>query len=735
MTQRRRQSLIRAPYACLAIAAILTAVTATTANAVVPLTSDNVTYTGQTITSIDDLNFDIEAPSSFAVTTYNKPLTMKDTGVNGTVYSSGTPTIAHQDYIRDLDIDTAWSFGNDTTEPYNGAFEANLTTSITASIASELNEVALILFETGNGDSPTVQAYNGATALGTALEVTGSHWGNTGATSFAFSSGQDSVAVGLSLSDLGLTTGQTVTKFVFTATRNWDVTEIMANGNLVSAVDPPVTVPGVTVVDIGVDAHSVMGNSDWNTCLTLDASGNAYAAFVDSNLKNTVAKVTPGGVVTTQIIDTTDNADDKGHNTPSIAIDGDGILHVAYNMHNDNMRLLKSPAANSVSGTWVDEGGTGSPWGSGRFTYPAMSTAPNGDVYMSIRNRESGGPVQLFHYDNTAESWSSIAKFAGEDGYTAYLPAPYVDSDGKVHLSWHWQQGGPGAERQRGSYAVYDPSDDSFSKADGTEYIIPITTTTADLYQPSEADWGVKQIADTSLTVNDLGQPIIAYNFFREGDNDQRVLRLSRWDGSAWLRTDLEGPETGATLGDPVIVNRDGDLHIYYNDADGKLTLRSSSDDGLTFGDAITLTANAVRAAHVNIGTSIGDNQEAIFFLDPYDSYAAKVMFVDYAEVLTSRWLGDTNGDGFVNATDRANFELALGLAGAELIAKGFAFDPDFDNDGDADLDDFVMLRESFGNNYNLAPAVPDLSQAPEPTTMSLMALGALAILRRRRRK
>jgi hypothetical protein len=96
---------------------------------------------------------------------------------------------------------------------------------------------------------------------------------------------------------------------------------------------------------------------------------------------------------------------------------------------------------------------------------------------------------------------------------------------------------------------------------------------------------------------------------------------------------------------------------------------------------------------------------------------------------------GDTNNDGFVDDLDLANFQLAFGLAGADLIAEGFTFDPDFDNDGDADLDDFVTLRQFFGTNYNDAPAMPDLSQTPEPATMSLLALGALAILRRRRRK
>jgi hypothetical protein len=338
-----------------------------------------------------------------------------------------------------------------------------------------------------------------------------------------------------------------------------------------------VPVAGVTVVDIGVNGHSgIRGTSDWNTSLTLDASGNAYAAFVDINFKNTVAKVTPGGGVTTQIIDTTNNELDA-HNTPSIAIDGEGFLHVAYNMHHHPMRMRKSPTAYSVLGDWTDEGASMS----GAFTYPAMSTAPNGDVYMTVRNGRSNnsgttttgwGAANLFHYDISTGTWNDRGDFAQEVLYTAYLPAPYVDPDGKVHLEWHWDKKGPSqGNRQLGSYAVYDPIDQSFSKANDTEYTIPITTTTSDFYQPSETAWGGKGISDTSITVTDLGQPILAYNFFRQGDIDQRVIRVARWDGSEWQHEDLDGPETGTTLGDPAIVNRDGTLHIYYKDAESRM--------------------------------------------------------------------------------------------------------------------------------------------------------------------
>jgi len=102
---------------------------------------------------------------------------------------------------------------------------------------------------------------------------------------------------------------------------------------------------------------------------------------------------------------------------------------------------------------------------------------------------------------------------------------------------------------------------------------------------------------------------------------------------------------------------------------------------------------------------------------------------------------GDTNADGFVNAADTDNFESVFGLAGAELtdfidaLPPAEQFDPDFDDDGDADLDDFVTLRESFGNNYNLSPSAgANLATTPEPCSAVLMLLGLGAVIRRRKK-
>jgi hypothetical protein len=89
---------------------------------------------------------------------------------------------------------------------------------------------------------------------------------------------------------------------------------------------------------------------------------------------------------------------------------------------------------------------------------------------------------------------------------------------------------------------------------------------------------------------------------------------------------------------------------------------------------------------------------------------------------------GDANGDGDVDDLDLALFEAQFGL-------KGVGHSADVDGDNDVDLDDFVMIRGNFGFTSAPEPAAPDFSSTPEPATMSLLAIGGLLVLRRRRRR
>jgi len=93
---------------------------------------------------------------------------------------------------------------------------------------------------------------------------------------------------------------------------------------------------------------------------------------------------------------------------------------------------------------------------------------------------------------------------------------------------------------------------------------------------------------------------------------------------------------------------------------------------------------------------------------------------------------GDATGpggvpDGVVDALDLALFETQLGQRNPDQAC-------DFDGDGDVDLDDFATLRAEWGWTAPPAPE-PPAAETPEPSTMSLLAIGGLLMLRRRRRK
>ena len=91
---------------------------------------------------------------------------------------------------------------------------------------------------------------------------------------------------------------------------------------------------------------------------------------------------------------------------------------------------------------------------------------------------------------------------------------------------------------------------------------------------------------------------------------------------------------------------------------------------------------------------------------------------------LSSSVLGDTNSDFVVDAADFITVKQNFGRTDATLGAE----QGDFDKNGNVDWDDLQTLMANFSTRtIGEAPAVP------EPATLGLLAIDALAVLRRRR--
>ena len=100
--------------------------------------------------------------------------------------------------------------------------------------------------------------------------------------------------------------------------------------------------------------------------------------------------------------------------------------------------------------------------------------------------------------------------------------------------------------------------------------------------------------------------------------------------------------------------------------------------------------------------------------------------------VFPSSLLGDTNGDGLVNAADYIALKTNMGLGSGAALADG-----DLDNDGDVDFDDLQILQDNYvapgGGASGSTASSPPSGTVPEPATLGLLALGAMAVIRRRR--
>ncbi|MFF3392804.1 BNR-4 repeat-containing protein [Streptomyces sp. NPDC002669] len=233
--------------------------------------------------------------------------------------------------------------------------------------------------------------------------------------------------------------------------------------------------------------------------------------------------------------------DDNGHNQPSMARDGSGRLHVFASMHANSWRYFRTEAP----GTDVTDHAAELPDQGVGITYPVVTTAPNGDLYLAARAGSGADqrPGKLYRWDNAAARWSTVATFAGALNRSVYPDDLTVDTAGRVHLLYEWAKAPATAFRHQLSYLRYDPATGTFTDSTGTTLTTPVTPATSDVIQDltTGEEWSTDNtytgpaVQSAKLTL-DGSAPKIAYRYRSADSNSNFHVYYAYPSNNTWTR-------------------------------------------------------------------------------------------------------------------------------------------------------------------------------------------------------
>lgn len=312
-------------------------------------------------------------------------------------------------------------------------------------------------------------------------------------------------------------------------------------------------------------ARRLLGNSDWDIF-------NYTTGFNDPN----------------------SNATDS-HNTISLGIDGDGVMHMSWGMHNHNLIYRKSTAS-VLNSNPINFGGNLAMTSTNEnlVTYPQFYNLPDGDLLFFYRNGASGdGNTYLNRYDTATDAWSVVQHplFDGlSSSVNAYFNTLAFDSQGKLHATWT-DRSTPAFQTNHNIY--YGRSPDAgvtWTKMDGTPYVMPITEPTAELVVPIPQNSTL--INQTSMTVDKHDNPLVA-SWWAPGTsqgNFTRQYMLSYYDGANWKTSQIsnrpnEPLQTDATVRDlarPIVMVDDDNRTLVvmrYDQRNDVVTVGYSEDN------------------------------------------------------------------------------------------------------------------------------------------------------------
>ena len=258
-----------------------------------------------------------------------------------------------------------------------------------------------------------------------------------------------------------------------------------------------------------------------------------YVAYYDADRRLTVAARALSSASWTQVrLDETVAWD--SHNYIAMALDGDGRLHLAGNMHGDPLNYYRTEKPHDVTTFRQINRMTGQD--EQRATYPQFLHGSDGRLVFYYRDGGSGNGRRIFNvYDRNAGEWRRLLDEPRLDGrpadMNAYPHGPVRGPDGWYHLTWMWRDT-PDATTNHDIAYMRSPDLVHWETAGGEPLELPITPAdthvTVDPVPPGE---GLINMG-FALGFDHQERPVVSYHRYDRQGRSQ--IYNARWKGAQW---------------------------------------------------------------------------------------------------------------------------------------------------------------------------------------------------------
>ncbi len=210
------------------------------------------------------------------------------------------------------------------------------------------------------------------------------------------------------------------------------------------------------------------------------------------------------------------------HRSISIAVDGNGYIHMSWDHHGHALNYCMSDAPLSITmENKINMVGNLE----NIVTYPEFFRMPNGDLTFIYRDGWSGNANCVINkYSIKNKKWTRLQDnlISGENTRSAYWQS-CVDKTGVIHVSWVWRESPDVSSNHNMCYAKSKDGGETWYNSKGEKYTLPITASSAEYI--CTIDQNSELMNQTSMfAINDSNIYIASYWTDKETNKPQYQL-------------------------------------------------------------------------------------------------------------------------------------------------------------------------------------------------------------------